>query len=121
MNYQLHVRYDWEIIFQENCCMLKKLVLWVGLIEPKTVIDYLSIKLHAGNKISKGELTRVINIHEDMSEDDSGLPIRVRRKKIKFKYWKVGWIEEIEDKLRERNIEIIDEDEKVLVATSNKF
>ena len=47
--------------------------------------------------------------------------VRVRRKKGKCKYWKVRWIEEIEDKLRERNIEIIDNDEKALVTTNNKF
>ena len=71
------------------------------------MIDYLAIKLHVGNKRSKGELTNATNTHEEISKDDSGLTIRVRRKKVKFKHWIVGWIEEIEHKLRERKIEII--------------
>ena len=60
-------------------------------------------------------------MHENISEDDSGLPRRVRTKIGTFKYWKVGWMEEIEDKLIERKIEIIDNKEKTLVKTSNKF
>ena len=72
-------------------------------------------------KRSKGELTSVINTHEEISEDDSGLLIRFRRKKGKFKYWKAGWIEEIEHKLRERKIETIDQEEKALCETNNKF
>ena len=58
---------------------VKKSSLGVGLIEPKTAIDYLAIKLHVGNKRSKGELTSVININEEISAEDSGLPKKVRR------------------------------------------
>ena len=41
-------------------------------------------------------------MHKEIREDDSVLPMRVRRKKGKLKHWKVGWIEEIYDKLSER-------------------
>ena len=63
----------------------------------------------------------MINIHEEINEDDSVLPIRVRRKKGKLKCWKVGWIEAIDDKMSERKIEIIETEEKELVKTTNKF
>ena len=46
---------------------VRKKALEVGLIELETAIDYLSIKLHAGNKREKGELTSVISIHGDIS------------------------------------------------------
>ena len=75
------------------------------------MIDYLAIKLHTGNKASKGELTSVMNMHEETSEDDSRLPTKVRRKKVKLKHWKVRLIEEIKDKLRERKIELIENEE----------
>ena len=48
---------------------------------------------------------------KEISEDDSGLPARFRKKKGHFKYWKLGWTEEIEKKFRERKIEIIDNEE----------
>ena len=98
--------------FLRKLLFVKKSVLGVGLIEPKNVIDYLAIKLHVGKKRSKGELTTTTNTHEEISEDDSGITIRVRRKKGKFKHQKVGWIEEIEHELRERKIEIIDDEEE---------
>ena len=80
--------------------MLKKSALGVGLFEPETAIECLEIKSLVGKKMSKDDLTSVLNMHEDDSEDDSELPIRVRRKKVKFKNWKVWWIEEIEDKAK---------------------
>ena len=58
------------------------------------VIDSLALKLHVGNKISKGELKRVISVHEEISVEDSGLPTKVRRHDCNIKYWKEGWIEE---------------------------
>ena len=107
--------------FPRKLLYVKKSALGVGLIEPATVIDYLAIKLYVGNKRAKGELTSVINIHEEISQEDSGLPRRARRKQGTIKYWKAGWIEEIDEKLRERKIEIADEEEKDLVTTTNKF
>ena len=57
----------------------EKTALGVGLIEPATVMDFLAIKLCIGNKRSKGDLTRVRNMHEELSEEDIGLPTKVRR------------------------------------------
>ena len=45
----------------------RKKALEVGLSEPQKSTNYLAIKLHAGNKRSLGELTSVINVHEDIS------------------------------------------------------
>ena len=44
--------------------MRAKSALVVGLIDAKTVIDSLALKLNAENKMSKGKLKMVINIHE---------------------------------------------------------
>ena len=71
--------------FREIFCMLTKSALGVGLSEPQSEIDYLAIKLHAGSKRSKGELTSVMNMHKKISEHDNGLPRKVRRKKGKLK------------------------------------
>ena len=84
-------------------------------------MDFLGIKLHVGNKRSKGELTNSINTHEEISEDDSVLPGKVRIKEGRFKYWKSGSIEEIDEKLKERKIEIVENNEKALINTKNKF
>ena len=62
----------------------KKSALGVGSIAQETVIDYLSIKLHIGNKRSKSELTSVLNVHEEISSEHSGLPRRVKRKTEKL-------------------------------------
>ena len=50
------------------------------------MIDYLAIKLHVENKRSKGDLTLEINTHEEIREEDSGLPKKFRRKKGRLKY-----------------------------------
>ena len=84
-------------------------------------MNYLEIKLHVGNKRSKGDLTRVMNTHEEISEKDSGLPSKVRRKQGKLTCWKSGWIEEIDKKLKDRKIEVVENNEKSLVKTDNKF
>ena len=48
--------------FPRKLLWVKKSALWAGIIETKTTIDSLAIKLRAGNKILKGELeTLVIN------------------------------------------------------------
>ena len=68
-------------------------------IEPKNIIDYLEMESCVDNKKSEGGLTSVFSTHDDISEDGGRLPIRFRRKKGQLKYWKAGWIEEIEDKM----------------------
>ena len=65
-------------------------------------MDHSSINLCTCNKRLQGELTSVTNMHEEISEDDSELPRKVRRKKGNLKHWKEGWIEEKEDMLKER-------------------
>ena len=60
--------------FSRKLLCAKKSFLGVGLIEPETVIDYLAIKVCVGNKRSKGDLILVPNTHEEISEEDSGLP-----------------------------------------------
>ena len=79
--------------FPTKLLYVKKSALGVGLMEPATVIDYLAIKLCVGNKRSKGDLTRVINAHKEISEEDSGLPTKVRRNQGRLKHWKSGWLE----------------------------
>ena len=72
--------------FPRKLLHMKKSASGVGLIEPKTVIDSLSLKLCVGNKISKGELKRVTSMHEEISAEDSGLPTKMRRNDCEIKY-----------------------------------
>ena len=58
-------------------------------------------------------------MHKEINEEDIGLPRRVKRKNGKFKYFKTGWIEEIYNKLRNINIEIIDSEGFFLVQNNN--
>ena len=90
--------------------MLKKTALEVGLFEPKTAMNYLSVKIYVGNKRSEDKLNSIARMHEEKSAEDSGSPTNEKRSEVKIKYWKVGLIEEIEDKLRERKIVIKDKD-----------
>ena len=43
------------------------------------MIDSLELKLCIASKRSKGELKRVVKIHEEISAKDSGLPKKLRR------------------------------------------
>ena len=69
---------------------MRKSALGVCLIEPKIEIYYLGIKPHAGSKISKWELTRVVDIYDEIVSSDSGLPKKLRRKEEKITHWKEG-------------------------------
>ena len=60
-------------------------------------------------------------MQEEITEEDSGLPNKVRRKQGRLKYWKSGWIEEIDKKLEDRKIEIVQNNGKALVNTNNNF
>ena len=64
--------------------------LGVDLIEPKTAIEYLEIKLCIANKRVRGEQASVINIHEEISAIVSGFPNHVRRKSLKIRHRKEG-------------------------------
>ena len=51
-----------------------------------------------GNKRSKGELKMVVSMNGEISAEDSGLRMKVRRNDCEIKCWKEGWIEENEEK-----------------------
>ena len=85
------------------------------------VMDSLALKLCLRNKRSKGELTSVIKHHEELSLVHSGLPENVRRNTCDLKYWKVGWIEEIDEKLNSRSLVVKENKEKEILKTNDKF
>ena len=62
--------------------------------------------MHVGNERSKGELTSVLKIHEEIISVDCGLSKKVRRNEANIRHWKEGWIEEIDEKLGTRETEI---------------
>ena len=107
--------------FPTKLLYVKKSALGVGLIEPETVMDYLAMKLCVGNERSKSDLTRVTNTHEEISEEDSGLPNKVIRNKGRLRHWNSGWIEELCKKLEDRRIEMVEDNRNTLVNTKNKF
>ena len=67
------------------------------------MIYYLAIKSCTGNKRAKGELVSIIIIHEEQSVEDIRSPMKVRRNEGKIRYYKEGWIEEIENNENERH------------------
>ena len=59
--------------------------------------------------------------HEEKSFIESGLRKKERRIENQEKYWKEGWIEEVEGKISSRNIEILNEGKKIEFKTKNKL
>ena len=100
---------------------MRKSALGIGLVEPNTVMDSLALKLCLGNKRSKGELTSMIKHHEELSLNDSGLPENVRRNVCNLIHWKVGWIEEINEKLNSRFLVVKENNENETTNTNNEF
>ena len=84
------------------------------LVEPNTVMCL-------GNKRSKRELTSVIKYHEELTLDDSGLSEKVRRTACNLKHWKVGQIEEIDEKINSRSLVVKENKENKIINTNNKF
>ena len=77
--------------------------------------------LWVGKRRLQGDLSKIIEAHEENSFIDSGLRKKEWRDESYVKHWKGGWIEELERKIRSREIEIINEGEKVEIRTTNKF
>ena len=57
--------------FPRKLLCVKKTSLGVGLITPQTAIDTLALKLWIGNKILQGEVSNVMQAHEERSFIDS--------------------------------------------------
>ena len=47
--------------------------LGIGLIEPNTVIDTLEIRLCVGNKRLEGDVSKIVEVHEENIFIDSGM------------------------------------------------
>ena len=69
----------------------------------------------------QGELGNVIKVHEENIFIDSGLRKNERREDKQEKYWKEGWIEEVEYKFSSRNIETLNEGKNIENNTKNKL
>ena len=79
------------------------------------------MKLCVGNKILQGEVSNVMQAHEESSFVDSGSCKRERRIVKQETCWKKGWIEEVEDKIISRNVEITNEGNAFELNTKNKL
>ena len=67
----------------------------------------LATRLWVGNKRLQGDLSKIIEVHEENSFIDSVLRKKERREESYAKYWKEEWLEEVESKFRSRqNVEI---------------
>ena len=98
--------------FPRKLLHVRKSELGIGLVEPNSVMCSLALKSRLGNKRSEGELTSVIKCHEELISDDSGLPEKVRITVCDLKCQKVGWIEEIDEKLNYRLL-VVNETKKI--------
>ena len=63
----------------------------------------------------------VIKNHEELNLDDSRLPANFRRNVCDLKYCKVGWIEEIDEKLNSRSLVVKENKENGIINTNSKF
>ena len=88
--------------------------------EPQTAIDLLDIKLWVGNKRKGKDLKEIIQIHNEKSYWSSGLPTKAQSKHAALRFWSDGWVEEVNDKLRSRNIQTMNEEKQFEVKTKNE-
>ena len=63
----------WIIMLILDILCVKKSELVAGLIDPSIDIGILVLKLHVGNEWNEGILSNKIAIHEELSENYSGL------------------------------------------------
>ena len=77
----------------------------VGLISSNAAIDMLVIRLFVGNKRLQGDLSKIIEVHEEYSFIDSDLRKEGRRVFSNNKHWKEGYVDEIESKFKSIEIE----------------
>ena len=108
-------------MFPRKLWCVQKTSLGVGLIATNAVIDMLATKLWVGNKRLQGELSNVIEVHEENSFIDRGLRKNERREERHVKCWKEGWVEEVESKLSSREIDISNEGQNAEIITKNQF
>ena len=74
--------------FSKKVLCTQKSCLGIGLIEPNTAIDVLSIKLRTGNKKLQENARNLTLVQEEISFIESGL---TKRKKKKHKQKVLGW------------------------------
>ena len=67
------------------------------------------MRLHVGSKRLQGDLSKMIEVHEENSFIDSGLRKEERRLFSNNEHWKEEWVDEIESKFKGREIEVLNE------------
>ena len=79
--------------FPRKLLCAHKISLGVGLIAPNAVIDMLATRLWVENKRLQGDLSKIIEVHEENSFIDSDLRKKERREESHVKDWKEVWVE----------------------------
>ena len=78
---ELKIIYDLPMIrklglddnFPRKLLHVQKQRLGIGSIEPNTVIEMLVMRFHVGNKRLQGDVSKIIEVHEENSFIDSGM------------------------------------------------
>jgi len=86
--------------------------------KPNTIIAILKLKSYIGNKRRLGNAAESIKIQEEYLEIDADRPV-ILGEDPKKRYWKKGWIDEINDELWKRNM-ILESDDTKTTQTKNK-
>lgn len=96
----------------------RKSALGVGLMMPSTLIAVLKLKAYIGNKRRLGNTAKSIKIQEEYQEIEAGRTISLGENP-KFRYWKKGWIDKVNDELWHRQIRLETSEVKE-IQTKNK-
>ena len=72
---------------------------------PQTILDMLKLKLYIGNKRKKGNAANMVKAHKEIQYIEVGRNTRISRNLIN-RYQKAMWIDEVNDLLQHRKIEI---------------
>ena len=93
--------------FTRKLLHVKKKILEVRLITPNVVINMLAMRLCLCNKILKGDLSKIIEVQEENSFIESGIRKEGRKLHSNNKYWKEGWVDDLESKFKSGEIEVM--------------
>jgi len=105
--------------FPRNVLYSRKSALGIGLMDPNTIMDTLKLRLYLGNKRKKGNAYEALRAQEELLQVDAGRRVN-KGENPKDRYWKVTWVDEVNDLLWIRKITIKNETKNHLFASTNK-
>lgn len=79
----------------------------------------LKLKIYIGYKRIERKVTKFIEIHEDLVDNESGLTTNWKNIIIKNRFWQKTWVDEVAIMMQDRKLSLFSESE--IVLTKNKI